>query len=125
MESGCVSMVWSSCSFHEGGDFHGWEAYVGSNGNHDIINEMTQKGFQRELDRPNEPWRYSESNICLSAPKGNQLSPALTETFFVCSGDVDGTGDYDSVDDIQIDCGCSAGLDAEEYYACEQYVSMI
>lgn len=65
----------------------------------------------------------SPSAPLIVAPKDNRLSPAITETCFPCSGDVDGTGGYYSVDDIQIDCGCSAGIDAEEYYACQQYVS--
>lgn len=41
------------------------------------------------------------------------------------SGDVDGDGIYDLTDDIQIDCGCSAGVDAEEYYPCQEYVSVM
>lgn len=59
------------------------------------------------------------------APKGNRSSSALTEKYYFRSGDVDGTGGYWGVDDIQIDCGCSAGVNAEEYYACQQYVSTI
>ncbi|CAM9250665.1 unnamed protein product [Ascophyllum nodosum] len=35
--------------------------------------------------------------------------------------DVNGDGQYDNVDDIQVDCGCSAGTDAEEYYTCQEY----
>ena len=38
-------------------------------------------------------------------------------------GDVTGDGQLHDVDDIQVDCGCSAGTDPEEYYTCQEYVS--
>ena len=51
------------------------------------------------------------------------FSSHLYELSFVFLGDVNGDGQYDNVDDIQVDCGCSAGTDAEEYYTCQEYVS--
>ncbi|CAM9250739.1 unnamed protein product [Ascophyllum nodosum] len=35
--------------------------------------------------------------------------------------DVTGDGQLHDVDDIQVDCGCSAGTDPEEYYTCQEY----
>lgn len=39
-------------------------------------------------------------------------------------GDVDGDNIFDSLDDIEVNCGCPAGAAAEEYYLCDEYVSI-